>query len=70
MPAATLTLGGLNFFHNTNQQEVLDQHQDSLDSLTTALAALTSRVTALESAGSGASAGKFIIVVRCQMSNL
>ena len=64
VPAATLSLGGLNFFHNVNQQEVLDQHQDSLDSLTTALASLTSRVTALESSAgaSGASAGKFIII--------
>ena len=53
VPAATVTLGGLNFFHNTHQQEVLDEQQESLDSLTTALAALTKRVEVEEAETGG-----------------
>ena len=54
VPLAAGSLAGLNFFHNVNQENVLDEHQDSLDSLESRITAAEAKVTALESASSGA----------------
>ena len=55
VPAATLTLAGTNFYQNTNQQNVLDEQQDSMDAISAKVAAVEAAVA---SSTSGASSGK------------
>ena len=50
IPAATLTLGGVNYFNNVNQQNVLDEQQSSLDSLSTRLSSAESSISSSSSA--------------------
>ena len=53
VPLAAGSLAGLNFFHNVNQENVLDEHQDSLDSQASRITAAEAKITALESASAG-----------------
>ena len=53
VPLAVGSLAGLNLFHNVNQENVLEEHQDSLDSQLGKITALEAKVTALEGASSG-----------------
>ena len=63
IPAATLTLGGVNYFNNVNQQNVLDEQQSSLDSLSTRLSSAESSISSSSSAtGKMVLFGKSIIV--------
>ena len=50
LPAASLVLGGFNFLQYTNQQQVLDEQQDTIENVENSVSALTSRVAALEAA--------------------
>ena len=52
-PLAAGSLAGLNFFHNVNQENVLEEHQDSLDSQAGKISALEAKVTALEGTSGG-----------------
>ena len=55
VPLAVGSLAGLNFFHNVNQENVLDEHQDSLDSQASRMTAVEAKVAALESVTAGTS---------------
>ena len=53
VPLAVGSLAGLNFFHNVNQENVLDEHKDSLDSQESRITAVEAKVAALESVTAG-----------------
>jgi len=54
VPAATLTLAGTNFYQNTNQQNVLDEQQDSMDAISAKVAAVEAAVASSTSGASSA----------------